>query len=282
MASSINHKRSTYRGLTKGGSLPRLGLRPSRALREAAADSTALRTSLNPDGSGPAKALATPGWKRVLDISCVVLTSPVWLPLMILIGAWIKAFSTGPLIFKQSRIGLGTKPFTILKFRTMKVGAETRTHENHFKSLVQNGVPMTKLDTYRDHRVITGGRLLRATGLDELPQLFNVLRGEMSLVGPRPCTPNELEHYSDSQKSRFDVPPGITGYWQVKGKNSTTFNQMIEMDTHYGKRMSPLRDLAILVVTIPALVSQAIESRRQAARREAVQVPMSSDTIRLG
>lgn len=201
---------------------------------------------------------------------------------MVLISIWIKSFSSGPLIFKQSRIGLGTKPFTILKFRTMKVGAETRTHEKHFKALVQSGIPMTKLDTFRDSRVITGGRLLRATGLDELPQLFNVLRGEMSLVGPRPCTANELEYYTDPQKSRFNVPPGITGYWQVNGKNATTFNQMVEMDTQYGKRMSLLMDLGILFVTIPALVSQAFEARRKAARRETVRMPISSDTVRLG
>ncbi len=282
MAPSINHKRSTYRGLTKGGSLPRFGLRPSYAVRGNAVDSTSGRTPLDPDGSETTKELPIPGWKRALDITCVVLTLPVWLPLMILISAWIKAFSTGPLIFKQSRIGLGTKPFTILKFRTMKVGSETRTHEKHFKALVQSGIPMTKLDTFKDSRVITGGRLLRATGLDELPQLFNVLRGEMSLVGPRPCTPSELEHYSDSQKSRFDVLPGITGYWQVKGKNATTFNQMVEMDVHYGRRMSLFMDLAILIVTIPALVSQALESRRKAARHETVRVPISSDTVRLG
>jgi len=167
--------------------------------------------------------------------------------------------------------------FTMLKFRSMKTGSETRSHENHFKSLVANGLPMAKLDSLKDKRIILGGSLLRATGLDELPQLLNVLRGEMSLVGPRPCIPSEFECYTDGQKARFEIPPGITGYWQVSGKNKTTFNQMVEMDIQYGERMSLVFDLVIIVGTVPALAMQALEAswhrketRAKSARRPEV------------
>ena len=288
MASSTNKHRSTFKGLTKGGSLSKLDVHAHFSIRAA-------KDSLMVSAAGPTPVafaeggrrgpLAIPRWKRVLDIGCVLLTLPIWLPLMLFISGWVKITSSGPVLFKQTRVGFGTKPFTILKFRSMATGVETSTHENHFKSLVENEVPMIKLDTLRDSRIIAGGRLLRKTGLDELPQLFNVLRGEMSLVGPRPCLPAELECYSEPQKARFDVLPGLTGYWQVSGKNRTTFNQMVEMDLHYGQRMSVRFDLAILFMTIPALVTQAIEVRRETARRhrtEPTHAPLHSDTVRLG
>jgi exopolysaccharide production protein ExoY len=185
-----------------------------------------------------------------------------------LIMGWIKSVSSGPVFFKQTRIGLSTRQFTMLKFRSMKAGAETTSHENHFKALVENDVPMTKLDSLKDNRIIPGGRILRMTGLDELPQLFNVLRGEMSLVGPRPCTPNELDHYTGTQKARFNLLPGITGYWQVNGKNNTTFNQMVEMDIKYGERASLMLDLVIMLRTFPALAKLAIQNRLNRARRQ--------------
>jgi lipopolysaccharide/colanic/teichoic acid biosynthesis glycosyltransferase len=103
--------------------------------------------------------------------------------------------SRGPIFYRQMRIGLGGKPFSIWKFRTMQVTAETYTHEHYFHQLMMVDCPMTKLDAYGDPRLAPFGRFLRASGLDELPQIFNVLCGEMSLVGPRPCTPNEFAHY---------------------------------------------------------------------------------------
>jgi lipopolysaccharide/colanic/teichoic acid biosynthesis glycosyltransferase len=108
--------------------------------------------------------------------------------------------------------------------------------------------------------------------LDELPQIFNVLRGEMSLVGPRPCTNSEFQHYLPHQKERVNAPPGLTGLWQVNGKNKTTFNEMIEMDIAYGKRMSVSLDLLILFKTVPAVIGQVLESRaaRSEARREVI------------
>jgi lipopolysaccharide/colanic/teichoic acid biosynthesis glycosyltransferase len=119
---------------------------------------------------------------------------------------------------------------------------------------------MTKLDS-GDPRIIAGGRILRALGLDELPQLFNVLRGDMSLVGPRPCTPYEFQRYKDWQQERVNALPGLTGYWQVKGKNKTTFTEMVQMDIWYTRNLSPWLDLAIMVRTLPAIAVQLLETR---------------------
>ena len=125
----------------------------------------------------------------------------------------------------------------------MKVSAETQTHEHYFHELMKVDRPMTKLDAYGDPRLAPFGRFLRASGLDELPQIFNVLCGEMSLVGPRPCTPNEFAHYEPWQRERVNGLPGLTGHWQVNGKNNTTFNAMIVMDLFYLENMSILLDL---------------------------------------
>jgi lipopolysaccharide/colanic/teichoic acid biosynthesis glycosyltransferase len=202
-----------------------------------------------------------PSWKRILDITCVVLSLPVWLPIMIVIAVWIKLISSGPILFRQERIGFRGKPFVMLKFRTMKVNAETLSHERYLEQLMQADRPMTKLDASGDPRIIRGGRFLRATGLDELPQFFNVLQGEMSLVGPRPCTPNEFRNYQAWQQERANAAPGLTGYWQVNGKNKTTFTEMVNLDIFYSKNMSLRLDLAIILRTLPAIFGQLIEAR---------------------
>jgi lipopolysaccharide/colanic/teichoic acid biosynthesis glycosyltransferase len=207
-----------------------------------------------------------PIWKRFLDIACILLTMPFWLPIMIAIALWIKIASPGPIFFRQERIGYQRKRFMIFKFRTMKVNVETQSHERHLDQLINCDRPMTKLDATGDPRIIAGGRIFRAMGLDELPQLFNVLRGEMSLVGPRPCTPHEFGRYQKWQQARVNAPPGLTGYWQVNGKNKTTFTEMIHMDIHYTKKMSLWLDLAIMIRTFPAIFVQVIEGR-VAARR---------------
>jgi lipopolysaccharide/colanic/teichoic acid biosynthesis glycosyltransferase len=152
----------------------------------------------------------------------------------------------------------------------MKVDAPTSTHEQHLERLIKGNAPMTKLDGVADPRIIPGGRCLRAMGLDELPQLINVLRGEMSLVGPRPSTPNEYELFTEEQKSRAAVLPGLTGYWQVSGKNKLTFQQMIELDLQYVSKMSLGMDLAIVVATIPAMMLQFMESRTANPQGEAL------------
>ena len=178
---------------------------------------------------------------------------------MAVVSAWILSASPGPLLYRQDRVGHHGRRFRILKFRTMKVNVETKCHEGYFERLMQTDCPMTKLDGY-DSRLIRGGRFLRALALDELPQIFNVLRGEMSLVGPRPCTPHEFERYEPAQKARVDAPPGLTGYWQVSGKNNTTFSEMIAMDLFYAKNMSITMDLKIMLSTIPTLALQVLES----------------------
>jgi exopolysaccharide production protein ExoY len=206
-----------------------------------------------------------PRWKRTLDLSCVFVSMPLWLPVMLLISLWIKVASRGPVFFRQQRVGYLGQSFLCLKFRSMAVDAETGIHEKYVETLISADVPMTKIETHGDSRLIPCGKVLRVLGLDELPQIFNVIRGEMSLVGPRPCTTKEFEHYLPHHKERVNAPPGLTGLWQVNGKNKTTFREMIEMDIAYGRQMSVSLDLAIMLKTVPALVCQALESRKAKA-----------------
>jgi exopolysaccharide production protein ExoY len=203
-----------------------------------------------------------PGWKAGLDITFILLSLPFWLPLMILLMLVTRIASPGPIFYRQERIGLGGRHFFIWKFRTMRLSAETQTHERYFENLMRVDCPMTKLDAYGDSRLAPFGRVLRASGLDELPQIFNVLHGEMSLVGPRPCTPNEFAHYEPWQRQRVNCLPGLTGYWQVNGKNKTTFRQMIEMDLFYLKNVSILLDLKIMLKTGTPIAGQLFESRQ--------------------
>jgi lipopolysaccharide/colanic/teichoic acid biosynthesis glycosyltransferase len=202
-----------------------------------------------------------PWWKRLIDLTCIVVSSPVWFTVLVVVAIWIKLVSRGPLFFCQQRLGYRGTPFKMFKFRTMEVNVETRSHELYFQQLIKTDCPMTKLDVSGDPRIVPGGRILRALGLDELPQLWNVLRKEMSLVGPRPCTPTEFSMYEDWQRQRLDALPGLTGYWQVNGKNSTTFRQMIEMDIYYSTNTSFWLDVMIVLGTVPAILGQLIESR---------------------
>ncbi|MBV9998646.1 MAG: sugar transferase [Verrucomicrobia bacterium] len=211
---------------------------------------------------------AIPVWKRVLDCVCILLSLPVCLPLMLAIALWIMIVSPGPIFFQQERVGYRRRHFMILKFRTMKVNVETLSHERHLDHLMASDRPMAKLDAAGDPRIIRGGRVLRALGLDELPQLLNVLRGEMSLVGPRPCTVHEFARYQPWQQERVNVPPGLTGYWQVNGKNRTTFTEMINLDIFYTKNMSLWLDLAIIIKTLPAVITQFLETRTRVGAGE--------------
>ena len=211
-------------------------------------------------GNAQAQSLEIPRWKRCLDIGCILLSLPLLLPLVALIIAGILIVSPGSVLFQQERVGYRGRRFACLKFRSMRADAETRSHESYLEDLIRNDRPMTKLDASDDPRLIPFGKLFRASGLDELPQLWNVLRGDMSLVGPRPCTVREFEHYSAWQRSRFNAPPGLTGLWQVSGKNKTTFSEMIAMDVDYANNMSVGMDLRILCQTIPVLASQVLET----------------------
>jgi exopolysaccharide production protein ExoY len=178
---------------------------------------------------------------------------------MIFVAIWVAVTSPGPVFYRQPRIGFKARRFMLVKFRTMKVNAETHIHEAYLEHLIVSDRPMIKLDMTGDPRLILGGRFLRATGLDELPQLFNVLKGEMSLVGPRPCTVGEFESYAPAQRARVNALPGLTGLWQVNGKNRTTFREMIEMDIFYARNICFSLDIKIILRTLPALVVQFCE-----------------------
>jgi exopolysaccharide production protein ExoY len=200
--------------------------------------------------------VALPRWKRFIDLAMVTLLIPLWLPVVTLVALWVAITSPGPVFYRQPRIGFKGRSFMLTKFRTMKVNAETYVHEAYLEHLIGSDRPMIKLDVTGDPRLILGGKFLRATGLDELPQIFNVLKGEMSLVGPRPCTVLEFERYAPEQRVRVNALPGLTGLWQVNGKNRTTFREMIEMDLFYSRNISFSLDLKIILRTLPAIVGQ--------------------------
>jgi lipopolysaccharide/colanic/teichoic acid biosynthesis glycosyltransferase len=201
-----------------------------------------------------------PRWKRVLDAGGSLAMLLVLSPLLMLIAAFIKGTSRGPLIFKQQRVGRNGRVFTFYKFRTMKPEDNQADHMRHILAAIHAGTPLTKLDDEGDRRIIFGGRILRRSCLDELPQLFNVLRGDMSLVGPRPCMPYEAREFRLWQVDRFDILPGMTGLWQVSGKNRLTLDQMIRLDIQYAHRMSPGYDLRILFLTVPAIILMVLAS----------------------
>lgn len=196
-----------------------------------------------------------PLWKRALDVTLVGLTAPITLPIAVIITGYIKLVSTGPVIFKQQRVGINASDFICYKFRSMRPNVSISSHQSHLKSLVETNSPMEKIDNY-DDRLIPGARFLRASGLDELPQLINVLKGDMSLVGPRPCLKYEFEYFKKSHKKRFEVLPGLTGLWQVSGKNKTTFSEMVNYDVAYATNHNFLMDLKIIFSTFKVLYSQ--------------------------
>lgn len=220
---------------------------------------------------------ALPSWKRAVDLAFCLLLLPAFVFFTLVAFMLTRAFSPGPIFFRQERVGYRGRRFPLYKFRTMHVSAETASHQAHFAELVKAGVPMQKLDRRGDSRLIPGGWLFRTSGLDELPQLINVLRGEMSLVGPRPCIPYEYGQYSPSQRRRFEAVPGLTGLWQVSGKNRTTFDEMIRLDIEYARTRSPRLDAKIIVRTLPALLEQIADTRK--AQRAAKEAKAAIDTV---
>ncbi len=197
----------------------------------------------------------------MLDVILILLALPLLIPLVILIISIIRTVSKGPVLFQQERVGYLGKRFMCLKFRTMFVGSDTGIHQGHLNHLQNSDAPMVKMDVQGDSRIIPLGILLRSSGLDELPQLINVLRGEMSLVGPRPCLQYESDKYLPWQMERFNAVPGLTGLWQVSGKNRTTFVEMIQLDIEYARNQSLWLDLRIIFMTIPALLIQMADTR---------------------
>ena len=209
----------------------------------------------------PPQPVPVPAWKRVLDVVCILMAAPLVLPVGLLIAAVIKIGSRGPVFFRQERVGYRGRRFLCLKFRTMVVDADTSLHQGHWNQLINSNVPMRKMDLQGDPRLIPGGWLLRVSGLDELPQVINVFRGDMSLVGPRPCIPYEYEKYLTWQLERFNTLPGLTGLWQVSGKNRTTFVEMMHLDIQYVRTKTLWLDLKIIAMTIPALMVQMYDMR---------------------
>lgn len=203
-----------------------------------------------------------PVWKRTLDLSICILTLPITLPLLGAIALTIKLLSKGPVLFRQERIGFNGEPFVCYKFRTMRADAKPLTHRRYALELRESNEPMTKLDFKGDPRLLPLAWILRAIGLDELPQLINVARGEMSIVGPRPCLPDEYNSYTERERRRFGTYPGLTGLWQVSGKNRTTFEEMVRLDVEYARSQSVWRDLSIIARTPTALLEQFKDSRR--------------------
>ncbi len=201
----------------------------------------------------------TPRWKRALDIAGSLFGLIMCAPLFGLIACYIKIVSPGPVFYRQKRVGRGRKDFTFLKFRSMAYNNNTVNHSHHLKDIINFDKPMDKLDE-GDNRIYFGGKILRKTCIDELPQLLNILRGEMSLVGPRPCIPYEADEYERWHTRRFSILPGLTGLWQVSGKNKLTFKQMIKLDINYEKNMSFFLDLKIIVLTIPTVFDLIFEA----------------------
>jgi len=200
-----------------------------------------------------------PLWKRSLDIIGATLALILLCPVFLIVAIFIKSVSPGPVFFKQERIGYTCKPFMCWKFRTMTCDTDPEKHKAHVCRLIQNKESWQKLDDQPDSGVIPFGNILRKSCLDELPQLFNVIRGEMSLIGPRPCIAYEAKQFCLWQQRRFDTHPGLTGLWQVSGKNRTTFEEMMRLDIHYGQKRSFIRDTIIFFKTFPAILNQITE-----------------------
>ncbi|WP_404422092.1 sugar transferase [Nibricoccus sp. IMCC34717] len=215
---------------------------------------------------------SSPFGKRLLDLAFVLLSLPLFLATAALIWVLTRLKSPGPIFFIQERIGYQGQPFRCFKFRTMHVGISIQPHVDLIKSHFASGQPMAKLENTADPRMIPCGTIIRASGLDELPQIINILRGEMSLIGPRPWTAYEHELLTEYQKHRMDAVPGLTGLWQVSGKNHTTVPEMLELDLHYARHRSFWLDLFILFKTPPTLLAQMLESRKIAWCRRLAKV----------
>ncbi|MFQ5436841.1 MAG: sugar transferase, partial [Anaerolineae bacterium] len=188
--------------------------------------------------------------KRAIDFSVALLGLLLLSPLIGLVAVAIKLDSEGPVFFKQERIGRGGKPFGIYKFRSMINNAEAQ--KEALQTLNEADGPLFKIK--EDPRRTRLGALLRKLSIDELPQLYNVLRGEMSLVGPRPNIPSEVEQYREWHKRRLEVVPGITGLWAISGRSELAFEEMILLDIYYIENWSPALDLKILLQTIPRVI----------------------------
>jgi lipopolysaccharide/colanic/teichoic acid biosynthesis glycosyltransferase len=197
--------------------------------------------------------------KRALDVTAALAAIAVLSPLLALLWLLVRRSSPGPALFRQERLGRGCQPFTMLKFRSMRTGGSDTIHREYVTALMAGdkaaaSAPGGLFKLAGDPRVTPLGGWLRRTSLDELPQLFNVLHGEMSLVGPRPVLAWEADMFSEQQRQRFGVKPGLTGLWQVSGRNRLTMSEALDLDVAYVQRRSFALDLSILARTVPALL----------------------------
>ncbi|MEA2134159.1 MAG: hypothetical protein QOC68_2068 [Solirubrobacteraceae bacterium] len=192
--------------------------------------------------------------RRGLDIVLAATALLLLSPVVAGVALAIAVSSPGPIVFRQRRLGRDLDPFTVLKFRTMHADADSAPHRDYVKTLIdRQDEGTTRGGLYKlavDDRVTSIGRLLRKSSLDELPQLWNVIRGDMALVGPRPVIPYEAELYPSSYLRRFAVKPGLTGLWQVSGRNERTYEEMVRLDVEYAERNSVGLDLLILAKTV--------------------------------
>lgn len=205
-----------------------------------------------PDSGHTLFAKPFPLWKRVLDVAGAASILIVAAPVMIAVAVAIKITSPGPVLFSQKRGGLGGKPFSLYKFRSMSVDAEARKAE--LMKFNERSGPVFKMT--QDPRVTAVGKFIRKTSLDELPQLFNVLLGDMSLVGPRPLPKSEEKGYDHWHWRRLDVKPGLTCIWQVTSRHDRDFDRWVRLDLEYIEKHSLLLDLQLLCKTIPAVLAQ--------------------------
>lgn len=189
--------------------------------------------------------------KRLMDIIGSIAGLILLFPIFILIAITIKVEDPkGPILFKQVRVGTNKKEFTMYKFRSMVTNAEEKLHE----LLVLNEVEGAMFKMKEDPRVTKTGKFIRKTSIDELPQLWNVLKGDMSLVGPRPPLLREVEEYSAFDKQRLLVKPGCTGLWQISGRSSTTFKEMVDLDIKYIKKRNTVLDIKIIFKTFKSII----------------------------
>ncbi|MEA2554374.1 MAG: hypothetical protein QOJ65_2550 [Fimbriimonadaceae bacterium] len=189
-------------------------------------------------------------WKRVLDLVVASILLIVFMPLLLLIALLVRVTSRGPIIYMCRRVGKGGRTFRFVKFRTMYTDADSRLAE--LLQCNEKDGPIFKMKN--DPRITPIGRILRRTSLDELPQLLNVVRGSMSLVGPRPPLPREVELYDNFAARRLSVKPGMTCYWQISGRSNLSFEEWMQLDNKYIEEMGFWTDLKILVKTVPAIL----------------------------
>ena len=199
--------------------------------------------------------------KRFVDVLGAAAGLALLSPLFAVLAIAVRATSPGPAIYRSERVGRHGRRFRMYKFRTMRDGNDPRAHEQYLKEHIREGRPAEITDSgiriykpRRDPRVTPLGAWLRKLSLDELPQLYNVLRGEMSLVGPRPCLPYEWDLYRSWQKRRLDVKPGCTGLWQVTGRSRVRFEDMVMLDLIYAHNSNLFGDLKLIAQTLPVMV----------------------------